>query len=68
MGKVFGMLLVVLGIYVGAELYMGNAPFGIGAKTDAKEAKSQTTVQRAGSKVEAAFASGNARRDALMPE
>jgi hypothetical protein len=68
MGKAFGLLLLVLGIYVGAEIYMGNAPFGIGAKTDGKEAASQTTVQRAGSKVEAAFESGNARRDALIPE
>jgi len=68
MGRIFGLLLIVLGVWFAAQLYMGTAPFGLGTSGGAEGAEGTTTVQRTGDKARAAFDDGFARREALIPD
>ncbi len=70
MGKVFGLLMMVLCVYVVSQLYLGETPFGLGSgdTTANKAVKAQSTVQRAGAKVENALEAGTARLERMLPE
>ena len=64
MGKVFGILLLVLGIWLASEFAAGTSPFQT-ARTDGQ---SESIVKRSGAKVQAAFDEGGARVDKLLEE
>lgn len=77
MGKVFGIISIVLGIWFAMELYTEgtkNAFDGAVAFLDDSEESSdepterRTLPRRAGDRVERAFAEGAARREALLGE
>jgi hypothetical protein len=68
MGRIFGLLVIVLGVWFAAQLYLGTAPFGLGAGGGADGAEGTTTVQRTGAKARAAYDDGYARREALLPD
>jgi hypothetical protein len=64
MGRIFGLLVIVLGVWFA----LGTAPFGLGTSGEADGAEGTTTVQRTGAKARAAFDDGYARREALLPD
>jgi hypothetical protein len=64
MGKVFGILLLVLGIWMASEFAQGTSPFQT-ARTDGQ---SESIVKRSGSKVQAAYEEGGARVEALLED
>jgi hypothetical protein len=74
MGKVFGILLVVVGLWAGAEIYTkgtANAFGGIFASGDgaaAEAAEAQPMSRRSGAKVAGAHADADARRNRLLEE
>jgi hypothetical protein len=64
MGKVFGLLLVVLGIWMASQFAAGTSPFQA-ARTDGH---SESIVKRSGEKVQAAYDEGGARVEALLED
>ena len=66
MGKVFGILLLVLGIWVAAEYASGNDPLARVRSGDAVETES--IVKRSGTKVQDAYDQGGARLEAMLEE
>ena len=62
MGKVFGILMLVLGVWLALEYANGNSPFQT-ARTDGE---SQSIVKRSGSKVQSAYEEGSARVDSML--
>jgi hypothetical protein len=76
MGKVFGILLVVVGIWLGLEVYQkgtqeafGGALASLGGYAEEQAAGTPRTVpQRAGADVERAHAEAQARFDRMLGE
>ena len=68
MGRIFGLLAIVFGVWLAAQFYLGTAPFGLGTGGEADGAEGTTTVQRTGAKARAAYEDGYSRREALIPE
>ena len=74
MGKIFGMLLVVVGIWVGLEVYQsgiqgafGGALAGLGGSGSEQAAVTPRSVpQRAGAAVERAHAEAEARMERML--
>jgi len=64
MGKVFGLLMIVLGVWLAMEYANGNAPFQT-ARADGEDA---SIIKRSGSKVQNAYDQGSARVDDLLEE
>ncbi|MBW2524829.1 MAG: hypothetical protein JRI23_11665 [Deltaproteobacteria bacterium] len=59
MGRIIGIVLVVVAIYFAANTYLGQGPDG---------EQGPSTAQRAGSRVQEAYDEGAARREALLPD
>ena len=68
MGRIFGLVVIVLGVWLAAQFYMGTAPFGLGKSGEVDGAEGTTTVKRTGDKARAAYEDGYARREALLPD
>ena len=76
MAKVFGILLIVLGIWAGSEIYtkgaanaFGGALAALGFEDEAPDsAEPQSLGQRSGTKVGRAHAEADARRNRLLSE
>jgi hypothetical protein len=76
MAKVFGILLIILGLWVGSEIYtkgaanaFGGALVALGFEDEAPDsAEPQSIGQRAGSKVGRAHAESEARRERMLAE
>jgi hypothetical protein len=76
MAKAFGILLIVLGIWAGSEVYtkgaanaFGGALVALGFEDEAQDsAEPQSLGRRAGTKVGRAHAEADARRDRLLSE
>jgi hypothetical protein len=76
MGKMFGILLVVVGIWVGLEIYtqgtqnaFGGAFAFLGESGDGDETRDRRTApQRAGDAVRAAQEEAEQRRNSLLPD
>jgi hypothetical protein len=76
MGKMFGILLVVVGIWVGIEVYtqgtqnaFGGALAFLGESSDGDEMQDRRTApQRAGDAVRAAQEEADQRRNRLLPD
>ncbi|HVN38604.1 MAG TPA: hypothetical protein VMW19_10605 [Myxococcota bacterium] len=64
MGKVFGILLIVIAIWLGLQYFTAEAP----APTRDPERAAQSPAQRVGQRVSDALASGAAREEKLAPE
>ncbi len=64
MGKVFGILMIVLGIWLATEFAAGSSPLQT-ARTDGE---SESIVKRSGAKVQAAFDEGTARLNSLLED
>jgi hypothetical protein len=60
MGRIIGIVIVVAAIYVAATTYLGTG--------DDPSEPSQSTAQRAGSRVQDAYAEGASRREALLAD
>jgi hypothetical protein len=63
MGKVFGILLIVVAIWLGLQYYAGET----GSQPD-PEQKGTSTAQRVGERVTESLADGAERKEALIPE
>jgi hypothetical protein len=69
MGKVFGILLVVLGIWIGMELYLKGTAGALGGAltlmegSDVQDVDHRTTPQRAGDAARRALRVGEERRN-----
>jgi hypothetical protein len=73
MGRIFGILFIGLGIWVGLEIYLEgtqNAFGGILAshRVEGEARDTRTTPQRAGDAVKSSQALEAERRERLMPE
>ena len=75
MGKLFGIVVIVVGLWAGAEIYnegTANAFDGalvrMGIVEVAQPGKEQPLGQRAGAKVERAGAEAEARRSRMLGE
>jgi hypothetical protein len=76
MAKVFGILLILLGIWAGSEIYTKGAANAFGGalvalgfeEEDPEPAESQSLGQRAGSTVQRAHDEADARRNRLLGE
>ena len=76
MAKVFGILLIVLGIWAGSEVYtkgaanaFGGALVALGFEDEAPDsAEPQALGQRSGAKVGRAHAEADARRNRMLAE
>lgn len=74
MGKIFGILLVVVGLWTAVEIYTegsANAFGGILASAglvDGEAAEAQPLAQRRGAKVAGAHSQAEARRNRLLAE
>jgi len=74
--KIFGMLLVVVGIWLGLEVYQngiqgafGGALAGLGGSADEQAVANPRSVpQRAGEAVERAHAEAEARLERMLDE
>ena len=64
MGKVFGIVLLVLGIWMAAQFATGTSPF---AKPDS-DGHPASIAARSGAKVQAAFDEGSKRLDNMLEE
>jgi hypothetical protein len=62
MGKVIGILLIVIAVWLGMQYYVGESP-----RAGAEQAAA-SPAQRAGERVQDALDSGSERREALLPE
>ena len=63
MGKAFGILLLVIAIWVGLQYYTREAP----SPRD-PEHRAATPAQRVGERVSESLANGAERQEALIPE
>jgi hypothetical protein len=63
MGKVFGILLFVVAIWLGLQYYAGET----GPRPD-PEQRAETPAQRVGKRVTESLANGAERQEALLPE
>jgi hypothetical protein len=76
MGKLFGILLVVVGIWLGLEVYLngmqgafGGALASLGNSADEQAIRDPRSLpQRAGDAVERAHAEAEARLDRMLDE
>lgn len=75
MGKIIGLLLVVVGIWVGVEVYSNGVDGAFGGvlasragDRPAAEVDRRSTPRRAGDAVENAHAAADARREKLLGE
>ena len=76
MAKIFGILMIVLGIWAAGEIYskgaanaFGGALVSLGLAEEAPDsAEPQSLGRRAGSKVGRAHAEADARRDRMLAE
>jgi hypothetical protein len=74
MGRIFGILLIGLGIWVGLEIYLEGTQGAFGGALAFLESEretprdARTTPQRAGDAVRQAQQQGMQRREQLMPE
>jgi hypothetical protein len=76
MAKIFGILLIVLGIWAGSEIYtkgaahaFGGALVALGFEDPAPDSSEpQSLGQRAGAKVRDANAEAEARRNRMLGE
>jgi len=66
MGRIFGILLLVVGIWLGLQLTTGELGSRFGGPGDAAE--SATAARRAGAAGDRAHAEAEARREALLGE
>ena len=64
MGKLFGILLIVLGVWAAAEYLGGNSPF----EAAEPHAEARNALRDTGSKVQAAYDQGASRLDSLLAE
>jgi len=71
MGRIFGILFIGLGIWVGLEIYLEgtqNAFGGVFATHQAEPRDTRTTPQRAGDAVKSSQALEAERRERLMAD
>jgi hypothetical protein len=76
MGKMFGILVIIVGLWAGSEIYTKGASnaFGgilttLGFEAEAPDsAEPQSVPRRAGSKVSRAHAESDARRNRMLTE
>ena len=76
MAKIFGILLIVLGLWAGSEIYtkgaanaFGGALVALGFESETPDsAEQQSLPQRAGTKVGRAHAEADARRNRMLAE
>ena len=76
MAKVFGILAIVLGLWLGSEIYTKGASNAFGGALSAlgiadesqAQAERQSAGRRAGTKVGEAHAEAEARRERLLAE
>jgi hypothetical protein len=76
MAKIFGMLLLVVGIWLGLEVYQngmqgafGGAMASLGGSADEQTIRDPRSVpQRAGAAAERAYAEAEARRNRMLGE
>ena len=73
MGKIFGILLTVVGIWVGLEVYQKGADHAFGGLFAGESSQSapqdrRSIPQRAGSAVQGAHDEADARRNRLLGE
>jgi hypothetical protein len=76
MAKIFGILLIILGIWAGSEIYtkgaanaFGGALSALGFEDAAPDAaEPQSLPRRAGGKVSRAHAEAEARRNRMLAE
>ena len=74
MGRIFGILLIGLGIWVGLEIYLEGTQNAFGGAFASHRASSEaprdlrSTPQRAGDAVENSLALEKERRDRIMPD
>lgn len=62
MGKVIGILLIVIGIWLGMQYYVGES------RSSDPEQAAVSPAQRAGQRVQEALENGSERREALLPD
>ena len=63
MGKVFGILLIVVAIWLGLQYYTADPP-----PPRDPEARAVSPAKRVGERVQDSLAQGEERQNALMPE
>ena len=63
MGKVFGILLIVIAIWLGLQYYAGET-----APQPDPEQRAASPAQRVGERVTESLANGVERQEALLPE
>lgn len=76
MGRVFGILVIVVGVWLASRLLLGEIDEaaknpelnGSAVEQAAERSPNRTGPQAVGDRVRKAFANGNARREAVMPE
>ena len=76
MAKIFGILLIVLGLWAGSEIYtkgaanaFGGALAALGFEDEAPDsAEQQSLPRRAGTKVSRSHAEADARRNRMLAE
>ena len=74
MGRIFGILFIGLGIWVGLEIYLEGTQNAFGGAFASRRVESETprsvrtTPQRAGDAVRNSLADEAAKRERLMPD
>ena len=75
MGKLFGIVVIVVGLWAGLEIYnegsanaFGGALVRAGVVEAARPGEVQSLGERSGSKVEKAHGEAEARRDRMLAE
>jgi hypothetical protein len=76
MGKMFGILVIIVGLWAGAEIYNNGTAQAFGgilatlglAEAAPQDAEPQSLGRRAGSKVGRSHADADARRERLLAE
>jgi len=76
MGKMFGILVIIVGLWAGSEIYNKGTAHAFGgilprlglAEAAAQDAEPQSVGRRAGSKVGRSHADADARRERLLTE
>lgn len=65
MARIFGLLVIVLGVWYAAQYYLdGSEPF----VSDEEVERVTSTPQRAGDRVRDAFAEGMQKRERMLPD
>ena len=74
MGRIFGILLIVVAIWIGMQIYLEGTRHAFGGAFDSSIARAEaprnvrTTPQRAGDAVRGSLADEAEKRERLMPE